>query len=1373
MADRDRIFRREDIVYYHELDNNNEATQDQDWMGHNQAVVSDIVVSGMAPVPASAIGTTFETPVISFLDGRNDNMYMVAKKMGDDKIAFVYRDTTSRGIAVVGTVSGTSSGCTMDWGTPVVWSPNVQDLGLCVLTSGRMVIVGSDLDIADDLWAWAIDVDEDNNLTIASSGDSGLDSPVFNACEVHESGFCIQYNNIAGGSSIRHRVVAGAIDESDNFVWNLTHVQIGNTRGARDRPFSSRMGYDARRRSNKVLFTFEQDHDDRPDIAIVEFKGTSGIFTMNANTEVDLDATSGGSDVNAIMLSPTQGVASYYRLATTNLVVRPFLVSGIDVTYVGPAFEVTDDAQDFEQNGNDLVRLSDNQFAIGYDTQTADEVNATSGSISGTTSGDLTINFLGAQNLLPSSGGLVAKQIEGVVMDSTRIAWLIGEDSDNDIWSTCGTMVIASELNAVGGGGGGGGYSDTNGSTSIGVGFWSNSPTDNSSTLTVNVGQTVTFVGDTVILNNDVSWDITSLDLNDGDTHLTLLEFTNTSGDVWELMVSIDGSGFVDFGEGSGTTSNTTSGSVTPGVSYTTSNPSGVPSGQYVDELLVWASDGMIFDDETAANMFLLGQSGIPQGQYLNFFPSGGTSGMNMHMFGAAGQNCFLGSGDVIYYHPLDDFFEGTEYIEWAGSGAFTPGQIGDANSAIAQGVNWDGADTTIESDVAFDCSVVKVGDDKFLAAYRNASTSTDGSGVMRLGVGSGLDTDTPTIVWSSGVSFHDPGATEIRIDSLVYGSTALLTYRDPFNNEDGAETIIISGAVPEISGNRALFKTTSHSHIDMAVLNSGNFWVSWQEGGTGAANGRVGAIDANGTITFGAESGWLGGTIQGTGKRFLRVDDTHIVSVTNGAPGKTIQVGELDGGIGSTSMQWGTSSGFIHDDVGITDHKIETVSGVRFIVVYSYGIGGGTAGAESQKAYSRIFDVNTSTLDITMTSGNQDVIFAGGSDPVPTLGIVGVFNITPSRMMFWKGSTTKVGRITDEETVWGTKTTGPTHNNVSTGPDATQWMEPISSGASLVVYGDTSNSDALTYSFGVLEFSANITSDFAYPAGSGNDHIATAFWARNPSSGDATVAITRDFTINATSGQIDLDGSVVWSGAAIDTFIAQLNTDSNVFVVLDFDHTGGGNWVLQTSLNGDPFTDQGSGVGTKTPAAFADNDAALVLDNPDGEDQWIDELILWAGGSGFVTFTDDELSNLYALGNTFGSTMEQFCNTDFSVMAGDGEGEGTTEFSTIEDLIKNFNYNPQIIGKFTSMAAVSATIEVWELSNGQQQALSLTTNVCYAIGNTGRFGWDTKNLPPPTDRSKQYQYRMTSNLAETFEGQFTVSCFNFKPEHRLRRRRR
>lgn len=1363
MAQRDRVYRREDIVYYHELDNNNEAIQNEDWDGHNQAV-SGIIVSGMAPVPISAISGSFQTPEVDFVDARNDNMYLRSALLTEDKIVLAYRDTTSQGKVVIGNVVETSSGCDISYGTPVVFSPAVISIGLAPLTSGKFVLMGRDDNVNSNVQqAWVGTTSGVSGLEInLTSGSVPAPPDDFNGflnCQrIDESGFVSMYRSTGGPTSKRPKVVACRLSGvNDTQHWGSS-FQLNSSSQQRQMHTMIDLGYDARRRKNKTLCLWVNDQNDRPTGRVIEYSGTSGI-TISAGTAFEFDDVFGG-DMCGAHLGNDKCVVGFYRgdtsTAWTTVAIQ---LSGIELGSSGNKVIIEDDASNFEQNGMDIIRLGPDQFLAAYDRASNDDVTVTSGVVSGTT-----INILGAQTVW-SSGSAISRYVRAERLSPTGAVIFIGEDSDNKILTTCGTTIINSELQIPNGGGGGG---TLTGSTNIGVGFWAQNPTANTSTLNINAGQSITYTDDTISLNNGVFWDVSSLDLNDGEEHLVLLEFTNTSGDNWELQVSIDGSGFQSLGEGSGTT-NTQSGVVGTSVTYSTADPSGT-SGQFIDELLIWGSDEMIFNDEVADNMFFLGQSGIPQGQYLNFFPSGASGDIGLYIAGNADENCFLGSGNVIYYHPLDDFYEGTEFIPWSGSGAFVPGQIGDANSAIAQGVSWAGADTTIDSDVAFDCSVYKVGDDKFLAAYRNASASTAGSGILRLGVASGLDTDNRTITWSSGVSFHDPGANEIRIGSLVYGETALLTYRDPFNNQDGAETIIISGTTPELSGNRSLFKSTSHSHVDMAVLNSGNFWVSWQEGGTGAGTGRVGAIDANGTITYGGESGWLGGTIQGAGKRILRVDDTHAVAMNNGIQGRVVLVGELDGGIGATSMRWGAGTEFIHDDTGISDQKMEVVSGTKFMATYAYSIGGGGGGLESQKAYSRIFEVDTSTLDITITSGNQDAIFAGGSDPVATIGLMGLFNIAPSRMMFYRGTETKIGKIVDDNTTWGTKTTAPAHNNVATGPDATQWVASASSGEALMVYGNSANSDALTYSFGVLEFSANITSSFAYPDGSGNDHIATAFWTRNPSSGDASVSVTRDFTINVSSGQIDLDGSVVWSGSAIDTLTAQLNTSSNVFVVLDAEHTSGGNWVLKTSLNGSAFTDQGSGVGTKLPAAFSSNDAALMLDNPDGEDQWIDELILWAGGSGFSTFTTEELGNLYDLGNTLGLPMYQYCLADFS---SEEEGEGTTEFSTIEDLIKNFNYNPQIIGKFTSMAATTATIEVWDITNGQEQALSLTTNACYAIANTGRFGWDTKNLPPQTDRTKQYAYRMTSNLGETFEGQFTVSCYNFRPEHRIRNRRR
>jgi len=90
----------------------------------------------------------------------------------------------------------------------------------------------------------------------------------------------------------------------------------------------------------------------------------------------------------------------------------------------------------------------------------------------------------------------------------------------------------------------------------------------------------------------------------------------------------------------------------------------------------------------------------------------------------------------------------------------------------------------------------------------------------------------------------------------------------------------------------------------------------------------------------------------------------------------------------------------------------------------------------------------------------------------------------------------------------------------------------------------------------------------------------------------------------------------------------------------------------------------------------------------------------------------------------------------------------------TLDQLIKKADYNPQIIGRFTTNPS-SVTIEVWEVTSGS--ILSLSSYDCYEIGDTDRWAWSSIHLPPLTKRVNQYVYRMTANTAETFDGDFIV----------------
>ena len=75
----------------------------------------------------------------------------------------------------------------------------------------------------------------------------------------------------------------------------------------------------------------------------------------------------------------------------------------------------------------------------------------------------------------------------------------------------------------------------------------------------------------------------------------------------------------------------------------------------------------------------------------------------------------------------------------------------------------------------------------------------------------------------------------------------------------------------------------------------------------------------------------------------------------------------------------------------------------------------------------------------------------------------------------------------------------------------------------------------------------------------------------------------------------------------------------------------------------------QGTQTSGTQAVTTADTDANVTLVPPstgDSSDQWIDELVMWAGdNSTFALFTAQEVANLFDLGDTFGEPMNQFEN--------------------------------------------------------------------------------------------------------------------------------
>lgn len=88
--------------------------------------------------------------------------------------------------------------------------------------------------------------------------------------------------------------------------------------------------------------------------------------------------------------------------------------------------------------------------------------------------------------------------------------------------------------------------------------------------------------------------------------------------------------------------------------------------------------------------------------------------------------------------------------------------------------------------------------------------------------------------------------------------------------------------------------------------------------------------------------------------------------------------------------------------------------------------------------------------------------------------------------------------------------------------------------------------------------------------------------------------------------------------------------------------------------------------------------------------------------------------------------------------------------------LLKTSDHYPQIIGTFEILAS-TVTIQVWDITDGQNVLMSVANSGCYAIGDTGRWGWSTSGLPTTQGHARHYLYLMTSDTTETFDGQFLM----------------
>lgn len=88
-----------------------------------------------------------------------------------------------------------------------------------------------------------------------------------------------------------------------------------------------------------------------------------------------------------------------------------------------------------------------------------------------------------------------------------------------------------------------------------------------------------------------------------------------------------------------------------------------------------------------------------------------------------------------------------------------------------------------------------------------------------------------------------------------------------------------------------------------------------------------------------------------------------------------------------------------------------------------------------------------------------------------------------------------------------------------------------------------------------------------------------------------------------------------------------------------------------------------------------------------------------------------------------------------------------------IQEYLYDPNNSPAVVATLTTGKTV--TIEVWKVSNGTSTVVNLTSNSCGEIGNTGKYAFDTANIPTLPSSPTQYHFRMNDGVGATVEGDF------------------
>ncbi len=365
---------------------------------------------------------------------------------------------------------------------------------------------------------------------------------------------------------------------------------------------------------------------------VVEVSGTD----VTVGASIQLSTNSGNLGAAAVALDSTRALGAWNN--GTSIETAVLTASGADVTSATPVTLVGSGA-----TGMDILSLSSTKVvyvwlisgAVGQRARVAD-ISGTDITFGAETGIQANVNHGGSGALSSSTFVVVGSFSSGGIFRRSRICTVSGTDITvgglTDTTSTVNNGGSTEALSAtsflhmttdeVAPGVVGqeaamtaptpASYPDATGNDRVAVAMWAKDITPSGSTVTVQRDFTVVLTPTTIALGPaTATWSGAGVatvmssglgGMNDGASHLLVLDFEHTGGGTWTLRTSIDGAAFTSQGSQTSGTRSTAPAGLTPGLAIAAGD-----TGQWVDELVMWAGDTSsfaVFETQELANLF-------------------------------------------------------------------------------------------------------------------------------------------------------------------------------------------------------------------------------------------------------------------------------------------------------------------------------------------------------------------------------------------------------------------------------------------------------------------------------------------------------------------------------------------------------------------------------------------------------------------------------------------------------------------------------------------------------------------------------------------------------------------------------------------------